>query len=357
MAASNETLLYRNPLNSTSDVASWVPEGPVNVTAVEGALELSGGGGIDDHFVFWAPEVFPDRVRITWEFSPRNEPGLAIFFFAAESVSGGSIFDPGLAPRNGSYPQYHSSDIRTLHVSYFRRRWPEERAFLLSNLRKSPGFNLVAQGADPLPPVVDAAGAFYRITVIKDGRDGLASVGYPTFWYWYFMNDDDVATIMDAHVDSAFTLTYTDDPDYIQKYFSPVGEYKKWLLGDRIAPWQKYLGPEDKATFQFILAVSGGFDGPIKSYKSLMRDVNAADEEDIPPTAANITQPVLLITATDDRVALADAKVNNTAPYADQLRVTPVKAGHFLLVEQPQQVNEELRRFVDDVRRNTSQFY
>ncbi|KAI3400396.1 hypothetical protein diail_3413 [Diaporthe ilicicola] len=173
MTAANESLLYRNPLNSTSDVATWVAEGPVNVTAVEGALQLSGGGGIDDHFVFWAPEVFPDRIRVTWEFSPRNEPGLAIFFFAAESVGGGSIFDPGLAPRNGSYPQYHSSDIRTLHVSYFRRRWPEERAFLLSNLRKSPGFNLVAQGADPLPPVMDASGAFYRIAVIKDKSDNV----------------------------------------------------------------------------------------------------------------------------------------------------------------------------------------
>jgi hypothetical protein len=103
MAASNETLLYRNPLNSTSDVSSWVAEGPVNITAVKGALELSGGGSIDDYFIFWAPEVFPDRVCITWEFSSRNEPGLAIFFFAAKSVNSGSIFNPGLAPHNGSY--------------------------------------------------------------------------------------------------------------------------------------------------------------------------------------------------------------------------------------------------------------
>ncbi|KAH8592045.1 YesU protein [Bisporella sp. PMI_857] len=171
MAAAKEKLLYRNPLNSTTDVAGWVAEGPVNATAVDGALELSGAGGINDHFVFWAPEVFPDGIRISWEFSPRNEPGLAMFFFGAKSVAGGSIFDPSLAPRNGSYPQYHSGDIRVLHASYFRRRWPEERAFLLANLRKSPGFNLVAQGADPLPPVADAQGAFYRITVVKDKRE------------------------------------------------------------------------------------------------------------------------------------------------------------------------------------------
>lgn len=169
--AISEKLLYTNPLNSTLDVANWVPEGPVNVTAVNGVLQLSGGGGIDDHFVFWVPEVFPDRIRITWEFSPISEPGLAMFFFGAASVAGGSIFDPGLKPRNGSYPQYHSSDIRTLHASYFRRRWPEERAFLLANLRKSPGFYLVSQGADPLPPVADAMGAFYRITVIKDKEE------------------------------------------------------------------------------------------------------------------------------------------------------------------------------------------
>ncbi|KAM0277098.1 hypothetical protein ACHAQH_006106 [Verticillium albo-atrum] len=166
-----EKLLYSNPLNATSDVATWVPEGPVNATAVDGVLELSGGGTIDQHFVFWVPEVFPDRIRVTWEFSPVNEPGLAIFFFGAASVAGGGIFDKGLKPRNGQYPQYHSSDIRTLHASYFRRRWPEERAFHVANLRKSPGFHLVSQGADPIPPVVDAAGAFYRITVIKDKRD------------------------------------------------------------------------------------------------------------------------------------------------------------------------------------------
>jgi hypothetical protein len=131
---------------------------------------VSGAGGLDDYFVYWLPEIFPDRIRITWEFSPIQEPGLAMFFFGATSVAGGSIFDPSLKPRNGSYPQYHSSDIRLLHASYFRRRWPEERAFSVANLRKSPGFNLVAQGADPLPTVADANGAYFKVEVVKDKR-------------------------------------------------------------------------------------------------------------------------------------------------------------------------------------------
>ncbi|KAJ0162128.1 Uncharacterized protein CTA2_5069 [Colletotrichum tanaceti] len=202
MAAAAETLLYSNPLNSTSDVASWVAEGPLKVAAVDSSIELAGAGAEADYFVWWVPEVFPDGIRITWEFSPRAEPGLAMFFFGAASAADdgrGSIFDPSLKPRNGSYPQYHSSDIRTLHASYFRRRWPEERAFHVANLRKSPGFHLVAQGADPIPPVPDAAGAFYKIEVVKDEREVRFSInGLPIFEF--YDNNSTGAVIRDGRI-------------------------------------------------------------------------------------------------------------------------------------------------------------
>ncbi|KAH8897327.1 DUF1961-domain-containing protein [Thozetella sp. PMI_491] len=187
--------IYRNPLNSAESVADWVAEGPVQATsALSGdAVELKSSGGLDDHFTFWCPELFPDRVKITWEFSAIEEPGLAMFFFGASSVAGEGIFDfdKGIKPRTGAYPQYHSSDIRTLHVSYFRRRWEDERAFHTCNLRKSPGFHLVSQGADPLPPVVDTKGAFYKIEVIKDGSRVQFSIEGLKLFEW---NDDGKST-------------------------------------------------------------------------------------------------------------------------------------------------------------------
>ncbi|PSK38462.1 hypothetical protein B9Z65_6015 [Elsinoe australis] len=162
-----ERLLYRNTFDSGAAISSWIPEGPVGAVVSNNTLELTAIGD----FVYWVPEVFPDRIRISFEFTPIVEPGLAMFFFGATSVNGSSIFDTDLKPRNGSYPQYHSSDIRVLHASYFRRRWPEERAFHLTNLRKSPGFHLVAQGADPLPSVVDTGGASFKVEIVKDKRD------------------------------------------------------------------------------------------------------------------------------------------------------------------------------------------
>lgn len=179
------TLAYANPLALPDDLADWVAEGPVRAATGDGGVLLSGAGGIDEHWTLWCPEIFGDRIRITWEMSPRSEPGLAMLFFgAAAATGGGGIFDEGLAPRTGAYPQYHSGDIRTLHVSYFRRRWEDERAFHTCNLRKSPGFHLVSQGADPLPSVADARDAFYRITVVKDGARVTFSIDDLVLFDW-----------------------------------------------------------------------------------------------------------------------------------------------------------------------------
>jgi hypothetical protein len=85
--------------------------------------------GQASNFVFWCPEIFPDRIEISWEFRPIREPGLCILFFAAAGIGGKDLFDPSLPRRTGEYEQYHSGSIEALHVSCFRRRYPEERAF------------------------------------------------------------------------------------------------------------------------------------------------------------------------------------------------------------------------------------
>lgn len=155
---------YRNPLTSAADIAGFRLEGRAKVTFPNGRMRLES----ESDFVFWCPEVFGPSVEISWEFRPIQEPGLAILFFAAAGIGGKDLFDPSLPKRTGEYPQYHSGAINALHVSYFRRRWPEERAFHLCNLRKSKGFYLVAQAADPIPSVADVQAPF-RVAVLKNG--------------------------------------------------------------------------------------------------------------------------------------------------------------------------------------------
>jgi hypothetical protein len=165
-------IVYENPLSSPSDVEGWILEGQARISFDGGRMEmrnaLDAEEGQKANFVYWCDRGFPDNIALSWDFWPLEEPGLCIIFFAAVGQGGRDLFDPALNPRTGEYQQYHSGDINALHLSYFRRRHESERAFHTCNLRRSAGFHMVAQGADPLPDVGDARPP-YHIQLIKAG--------------------------------------------------------------------------------------------------------------------------------------------------------------------------------------------
>ena len=173
MEEHKELLIYENPLAEESDIRGFVMEGQAYISFQNGSMvmesALDPALGQKANFVMWCPEDFPDNIRVEWEFKPLTDRGLCILFFAAAGKNGCDLFDPSLSERTGEYPQYHSGDINAFHVSYFRRKEPDERALHTCNLRKSYGFHLVAQGADPIPDAVDATD-FYRLKVIKNGN-------------------------------------------------------------------------------------------------------------------------------------------------------------------------------------------
>lgn len=171
-------LIYANPLASRDDITDFRLEGPGTASFPRGRLRLESTADPDEgqaaNLVLWCDTRFGDGIEISWDFLPLTEPGLAILFFHADGSDGRDLFDPSLAPRTGPYEQYHSSDITAYHVSYFRRKYATERRFQTCNLRKSPGFHLVAQGADPLPGIADVD-APYRVRVrVADGRVAFA---------------------------------------------------------------------------------------------------------------------------------------------------------------------------------------
>lgn len=163
--------IYHNSLSCEKDVEGFVMEGQARVYFENGKMRMKNALdeslGQKSNFVYWCPEDFPENIAVTWEFTPIEEPGLAIMFFSAKGVGGEDLFDETLSPRDGQYNLYHSGDINAYHVSYFRRMWEDERSFHTCNLRKSKGFHLVVQGADPIPDAHDAKGP-YKIKLVKN---------------------------------------------------------------------------------------------------------------------------------------------------------------------------------------------
>ncbi|WJH34380.1 YesU family protein [Paenibacillus sp. CC-CFT747] len=179
--------LYSNPLESERDISSFRMEGDGAVTFPMKRMRLEStrdpGEGQAANLVFWCPEEFPPDLAVSWRFRPVREPGLAILFLCTQGREGKDLFDPGLAPRTGVYDQYHHGDIQAFHISYFRRRWAEERAFHTCNLRKSYGFHLVAQGADPIPGTANAEGD-YRMLAVRQGSRLFFSVNGLVLFTW-----------------------------------------------------------------------------------------------------------------------------------------------------------------------------
>ncbi|GAB2567527.1 DUF1961 family protein [Gracilibacillus alcaliphilus] len=163
-------LIYHNPLQDQADINDFRIEGEAALSFPLQRLRMENKKdplqGQKSNFVLWCPEDFPENIAVTWDFWPIREPGLCILFFAAKGGAGEDLFSSSLTKRTGIYDQYHHGDINAYHVSYYRRKWEDERQFHTSNLRKSYGFHLVAQGADPLPNVEDAKGP-YQLELVK----------------------------------------------------------------------------------------------------------------------------------------------------------------------------------------------
>ncbi len=172
-------LIYENLLASAGDIEGFQMEGDAAVSFPQGRMRLENlrdpEEGQKANYVFWCPEVFPDNIALSWDFWPIREPGLAMMWFAARGQNGEHVLDPDLAPRQGIYNQYYDGDINALHISYFRRKQPKERAFHTCNMRKSKGFHMVAQGGDPIASVQDATPP-YHIQIIKYGPEVTFSI-------------------------------------------------------------------------------------------------------------------------------------------------------------------------------------
>ncbi len=168
------SLLYENALSGPEALKDFVLEGKAITRFPDGRLHLENAEnpekGQAANYVLWCPESFPADMLLEVSFQPVREPGLAMIFFAAEGRQGEDLFSPALAPRTGEYKQYHHGDLNAFHLSFFRRKEPDERAFHTCNLRKSYGFHLVAQGADPIPDAVDAKEP-YRLSLLKRGPE------------------------------------------------------------------------------------------------------------------------------------------------------------------------------------------
>jgi hypothetical protein len=137
--------LYVTEFDDPAELAQWKLEGGYEALIEDGRLILRNKppDGQGKHLVFWLAKELPADFLLEFEFNAKDRhQGLAIVFINARGVKGESIFDPSLAPRDGTFSQYTSGDVNSYHISY----WAGGRGS--ANVRKNSGFYLTAIGQD-----------------------------------------------------------------------------------------------------------------------------------------------------------------------------------------------------------------
>jgi hypothetical protein len=140
-------------------------EGPGKLTFENGWMRMFSPNS-EMHHVLWCPYRFPDSFIAEWEVQNLNpESGLLIVFFAASALDNSDIFHSGVRSRDGTFSQYTDGDLQSYHISYYANSLNRPDRGTM-NLRKNPGFHLVAQSPSPL---MSASQDVHRIRLEKQG--------------------------------------------------------------------------------------------------------------------------------------------------------------------------------------------
>ena len=169
-----ETLFDGDERAREPEPEQWVLEGPAEAFIDDGELVIDNLTMGPKHTVLWLPRVFPSSFMLEFDITLEEaDEGLAIVFFAARprDAPDASIFQPGLAKREGLFRNYIVGDVNSYHVSYLAADKTGQGLYgprRTANVRKNSGFWLVACGEDQIQGKGLGRGP-HRVRILKDG--------------------------------------------------------------------------------------------------------------------------------------------------------------------------------------------
>ncbi|KAI0196558.1 Alpha/Beta hydrolase protein [Xylaria flabelliformis] len=194
-----------------------------------------------------------------------------------------------------------------------------------------------------------APGIFFDVDAINE--DGLKNYGYTPFGYWYFFNSYDTAGIISQNLESFFHLLYPTDSSRWGTDFAQITAARAWLAANKTTELPPWLSAEDKATFLREYSQPNVTISSLNYYKALLRGVQAAGEASLTDEDRKLKVPVLGIAGADDLVTLPGTLVGETEAWAAAgFEERIIQAGHWVMLEKPDEVSQILVDFANSAR-------
>ncbi|OAA63647.1 Epoxide hydrolase-like protein [Niveomyces insectorum RCEF 264] len=178
-----------------------------------------------------------------------------------------------------------------------------------------------------------------------------AKLGFSILGYFLFFDEEDAATLLDKHSESVESLYFTNDDEINKTYKGAPGGLRAWLTEGKMADVPAYRTIEDRNHYQNAFSLEKGGYGPaINWYRASLRNINKDDEKKITTPAHTLTHPTLLIASTKYAITVAINYPEQMRPLVSDLRVENVTGGHWLQLEQADEVNKILEEFITEKR-------
>lgn len=141
------------------------------------------------------------------------------------------------------------------------------------------------------------------------------------------------------------SLMYAASPTFMKENMCSVSACRTYFTTGKTGPIADWATHTEYTTHEKIFS-QGGYGPSLNWYKAQMANLNADDEKDVTEEQKQIKQPTLLVTAKHDAIAVPQMQVDGTKPFAKDLTVVEIDAGHFVQIEKPEETNKALEEFV-----------
>ena len=170
-------------------------------------------------------------------------------------------------------------------------------------------------------------------------------IGYGPYWYWYFFTSEEGPKIMDAHVESAFTVLHADPTTWMETLCKQDG-LKNYLLEDRKQEVLPYATTDMRKDFVKRMS-NDGFAGPLLWYNALLEGLHLETERKMLHETNVVKVPVLFIAATKDPLGLKAAiEQPIQLGLLPDLTIEEVEAPHWCMLAKPKEVGEGLTKWL-----------
>ncbi|KAF2264110.1 putative epoxide hydrolase [Lojkania enalia] len=170
-------------------------------------------------------------------------------------------------------------------------------------------------------------------------------LGYPTFGYWKFFDEDNAGSTLDTNSDSFVSLLYPQHPEDWKTTMGPIGAAKSWITNAKVTPLPAWLSEDDVQKRNQIFK-RGGYTAPLNWYKGIMHKVDEPYNSTLTTEESkSIGLPSLVIVSEYDYVCVPDFQKPTANAYLCNHRIERLQCGHWIPLEKPTEFVALLKSF------------